>query len=477
MDTPKVQLNKEAQRLNQIKETTDDHKFQRLLELLSLESELRLLEKKVDLYFTISNETIRLVPYDQSVVFTCQQAHPSKKSNKNPIYSFSAVTVSSLSTIDKESPFIIWLHTVIYHVAKHYSLTELLEINPGMLSDDLRSEWCHWCPGHVLWCPLLDKEKRLLGGVWLIRRALWEQNDKVILTRLMEAYAYTWQVLSPKHSFQQQIKRIVAGRKKWIALALLMISIIPVRLSVLASAQVVARQPILVTAPLEGVIKEIMVQPNQNVAKGDLLFTLDDTVIRNQHSLALKAYDVARANYMRASQQAFADVRSKAELAVLKATLAEKKAEADYQQALMERIRIVAQHSGVVVFSDPNEWIGKPVVVGEKIMTIADIHDTWLDIWLPVDDAVNLESGAPLRLFLNVDPLNSIPAKLEQTSYEAELSPKDILAYRLKASFQSDEQLPRLGLKGVAKIYAEYVPLVYYIFRRPLSEARRWFGL
>ncbi|MBU2707112.1 HlyD family efflux transporter periplasmic adaptor subunit [Zooshikella marina] len=477
MDTPQAQLSKQSQRLKQNNDANNDPKFQRLLELLSLESELKLLEKEVELFFTISNETIRIIPYDQSVLFACQQTNSRKKSKVNTAQSLLAVTASSLSTVDKESPFIIWLQAALKHIADHHSLTEILEIKAGMLTDELRSEWCHWCPGHVLWCPLLGKDRQLLGGVWLIRRALWEQSDKVILMRLMEAYAYTWQVLTPKRTFKRQVKHIFAGRKKWVALTLLMMSVIPVRLSVLASAQVVARQPLLVTAPLEGVVKEIKVKPNQSVAKGDLLFTLDDTVIRNQHSLAVKAYDVAQANYMRASQQAFANMQSKAELAVLKAILAEKKAEVDYQQALMERIKIVAQHSGVVVFSDPNDWIGKPVVVGEKVMTIADIHDTWLDIWLPVDDAVNLESGAEVRLFLNIDPLNSIPAKLEQTSYEAELSPRDILAYRLKASFLAEEQLPRLGLKGVVKIYADHVPLIYYIFRRPLSEARRWFGL
>ena len=66
---------------------------------------------------------------------------------------------------------------------------------------------------------------------------------------------------------------------------------------------------------------------------------------------------------------------------------------------------------------------------------------------------------------------------MRQTSYEAEVSPDDILAFRLKASFGEGTALPRIGLKGTAKIYGNRVPLFYYLMRRPISAVRQTLGL
>jgi hypothetical protein len=36
---------------------------------------------------------------------------------------------------------------------------------------------------------------------------------------------------------------------------------------------------------------------------------------------------------------------------------------------------------------------------------------------------------------------------------------------------------PRIGLKGTAKLYAGYVPLGYYVMRKPFAWLRRAAGL
>ena len=80
-------------------------------------------------------------------------------------------------------------------------------------------------------------------------------------------------------------------------------------------------------------------------------------------------------------------------------------------------------------------------------------------------------------MFLNIDPTHPLDAQLRQTSYEAEVTPDDILAFRLKASFDEGTQLPRIGLKGTAKIYGNQVPLIYYLMRRPISAVRQTLGI
>ncbi len=102
-------------------------------------------------------------------------------------------------------------------------------------------------------------------------------------------------------------------------------------------------------------------------------------------------------------------------------------------------------------------------------------------IWLAVPDAINLEPGAQVKLYLQVAPLDPLEAKLSETSYQATQSPGGIHSYRLKARFDdlSAEQRERvrIGLKGTAKIYGERAPLGYYLFRRPIAAFRQFTGL
>ena len=147
---------------------------------------------------------------------------------------------------------------------------------------------------------------------------------------------------------------------------------------------------------------------------------------------------------------------------------------------IRDRIQVRAPAAGVVVFGDVNDWIGKPLVTGERVALLGDPDDAGILIWLPVADAIDIEPGAEIRLFLQVAPLEPLQATLSQTSYQSVLSPEGISSYRLRARFEAltpeQRQLARIGLKGTAKIYGEKAMLGYYLFRRPLAALREWTG-
>jgi len=261
-----------------------------------------------------------------------------------------------------------------------------------------------------------------------------------------------------------------------VLLCLIGVLFLPVSLTVLAPSTVIAESPIVVSAPVEGVIKTISVRPNQQVSKGDLLFTLDDTTLLSRMEVSAKSLEVSRADYLRAAQKAFTDSSSKAELSVLEAQVEEKKADLEYNRALLARIKVRAEDDGIIIFTDSNDWLGKPLSTGEKVMTLANPEKTELEAWVPVADAISLEKGADVRMFLNTDPVNPLDATLYQASYEAELTPEGVLAFRVKASFNGEHR-PRVGLKGTAKVYGEKLSLFYYLMRRPMAAARQFLGL
>ena len=232
---------------------------------------------------------------------------------------------------------------------------------------------------------------------------------------------------------------------------MLLVLALPVHMSVLAPVEIVPRDPLVVSAPMDGVVRTIHVAPSQAVTKGTLLFSLDDTRLRNEHQVAVKALEVGRAKLNRARQKAFMDARSKADLNLLAARVRQKTVEAAYWEELLSKSRILAERDGIVVFGDPGDWEGRPVAVGEKVMTIADPKAVEARIELPVEDAIVLAPGARVLIFLNIRPQDPYPAVLVQSGYKAVITQDEVLAFSLKAALSAEKNTPRIGLRGHGK--------------------------
>ena len=74
----------------------------------------------------------------------------------------------------------------------------------------------------------------------------------------------------------------------FIVVTLFLLSVFPMQLTTLAPAEVVAYQPEIIKAPIDGVIDEITVAPNTQVGPGSLLARL------NNHNLKAVYDDVAQ---------------------------------------------------------------------------------------------------------------------------------------------------------------------------------------
>ncbi|MFT3802450.1 MAG: HlyD family efflux transporter periplasmic adaptor subunit [Burkholderiaceae bacterium] len=434
---------------------------------IHLEERARAARDTAELMFCIANEPWRLFPYRQGLVWSIRDGRARLR------------TVSGLAQLAEDSPYTVWLR----------GLGDWLAARPGddpefVVIDDLpesmREGWAEWLPVYLLTYPVLAPDGRRLG---LAAYALDEapaDGVQQLMARLVGAYGHAWAALEPARA--RGLGRSWSSRRiAWGALALAVaVLCVPVRLSVLAPAEVIALDAIAISSPIDGVIKTFHVQPNQSVDEGDPLFTLDETTLRNRREVALKQLQVARADALAAAQKAFANDQSRAELASLNGKVAERQAELVYIDDLMKRIEVRSPGRGVVVFGDVNDWQGKPVVTGERVALLADPADAGMLIWLPVPDAINLDEGADVKLYLQVSPLRPLTGKLSQTSYQATQSPDGIVAYRLRARFDAldDEQraLARIGLRGTAKIYGSRAPLAYYLFRRPLAGLRELTG-
>lgn len=441
-----------------------------LATILQLEKEARQAESPAVFRFIVVNESRRLFQYQQAFMW-----------ERTPTGTTRILQVSGVGELTGESPYLRWLESLLDELTSTGAAGTARSIDSTDVSTSLAADWSEWLPGQsLLFSPMGPPEKPLLRGLCFTRAQSWQAAEIAIINELVASYAYIWTTLLSRETPQPHLfPSGLPARKKllYTTIVVLAVLLFPVHISILAPAEIIPVKPTFITSPMDGVIKEFHVAPNQAVIAGQPLFSLDDTVLRNQYEIAVKNLAVARADYDRAVQQAFQDESSKADLELLSAKAGLRQVELEYTENLLSQIQVTAQQDGIVMFTEANDWIGKPVVVGEKILTNARADQTQLQIWVPVDDAISLAPGARVLLFLNIDPTHPFDAVISETSYEPKLTSNGLLAFPVKARFDTPAGKPRLGMKGTAKIYGDRVTLFYYLFRRPWSALRRVTGL
>jgi len=432
---------------------------------IELEKRARHAKDEAELQFLMVNETFELTRYRQALLCYHSQAGGPR-----------IVAASGLASIDRNTPFIAWAERLCDHLSGEAD-REQRQVTAKDLPDPLAGEWSEWLPAHALWVPLQGADANLSAVLLLARDQAWTEGERHLLDYLTDAYSHAWAALFKKRAPRQRL--LATSRRKlglFIGCILLFCGLLPVRQSTLAPAEVIARDPMIVRAPLEGVVDRFEVQPNQQVTQEQPLLRLDDTRLNSQLEVARKALQVTEAELRQASQQAFYDERSKASLALIKGRLEQNAEEVSYVENLLERVVIRSPRNGLAIFDNVNDWIGRPVVSGERILMVADPAAVELEISLPVADAIALEQEASVQFFLNISPQSPVEAKLHYASYQAQLTPANLLVYRLLATFDKEQKPLRIGLKGTAKIYGQHTLLALHLLRRPFAALRQFLG-
>lgn len=461
---------------------TESQLADKLAVLLDLAHRARSANSAHELGFLLANDSHALAPYRQSAVWLASDG---------------LLTLSGLVQVEANAPYALWLNQVCAHLAEHHGQA-VCALTADDLPADLAEPWNEWWPEHALWLALPSPTARepeaavvpCQAGLLLVRDLPWASEDQALLREWAEAW---WHAFSALHrarrtSWRQLPKRLreqlhLEPERRWWqqrplrwAAVVAAILLLPVHLTVLAPGELVPAHPVMVRAPLDGVIDAFHVQPNQNVKKGQALFGFDEALIQSRIEVAAQNLVTSETEYRQTFQQALTDARSKPQLALLQGKTEEKRAELDYLREQLQRARVLATQDGIALFDDPSEWIGKPVTVGERILRLAAPDDAEVEAWLPLGDAITLQEGAPVMLYLNANPLSALSAKLRYMAHEAVQRPDGTYAYRVRATLETPTT-QRVGLKGTAKLQGEWVPLVYWVLRRPLASVRSTFGV
>lgn len=442
--------------------------------LLGIEDEARLATDRAALLRSLVNAPRQLLGYRQAIVLMAGRGGV-----------FKAEAVTSLPAVDRSAPLIRWFEALASRAA-----TEMAASGPTAFQ---LPAFCNPSDPDTLSYPFkqfLFVPIRLPGaalteapiGIWLCaREQSWNDGDVAVAERLAGTYAHALRALQPARNAGFGHSGRSSRRAWWLirslaVVALAMAAFMPVPLSALAPVEVSASSARIVSAGADGIVADVLVDPGETVVAGQVLAKLDQVDLLNRLDVAERNIEVAEAKLWRSTQAAFGSVDAKRELAISRSELRVAQAERDALLAEQKRTILEAPAGGIVIFKDKRELLGKPVAVGQKLMQVASPESPEFRIDLPVSDVMLLETGAPVRVFLDSDPLNPLDAILTRTSYHARATSEGVLAYSITAKPSGSDVRLRVGARGSAKLIGDDVPLYFFLLRKPIAAIRQWTG-
>jgi hypothetical protein len=494
--------------------------------LLGLARQVRRVESDKALQFVLVNQTHQLVPYLMGALWVEDEG---------------VVAQSGVSSVERNSPYVLWLNDVLNTISDLKACAVLPSMLNASQIEEWSThlpEYVYWFPvsggkrkAGFLLCRehAFSEDEVIYLSEWMdIWSYSWSKFDTPTvygeltrfwidvktslptISQLKSSIDYDFIKKNPDQILPKLLSKIKAycavivrrfkwvrqygiksgwlrflseiviiwhdkkRRWKWVIWTLILF---PVRLSVLVPGSLVPANPAIIRVPIEGVVDEFYVSPNQQVVKGQPLFSLDLTSLQSRLKVAKQEIQIANQEYRQSALQALTDAKSRGLLAPQEGRAIEKSVEADYLKDLLDKAKITAPRAGIVIFDDPSEWMGKPVVAGEKVMVVATEGDVEIEAWIPVGEAIELPKDARVTLYLNAMPFSPVSGKLRYEGHEPIQRPDGGYAYRIRVRLEPDEKGPRVGLKGTAKVQGHFVPLSYWVLRRPIASLRQYLGI
>jgi hypothetical protein len=384
---------------------------------------------------------------------------------------WSVISATGAAQVDPDSPASQWMASL---------LTDKLPVQPGAAGVIGPFEVEQDTGKTPYQAVILDLSRgstkpRRLGAVLLLATAPWRPAQLQLLSQLAGTAAHAWSALEPvsRKALSRATRSVGFGACAAILAALV---VVPVPMTALAPTRVVAVEPTVIAAPIDGVIDDILVKPNDAVREGMPLLRYNDLALAAKADTADRELKVADAKAKRLAMAAFTSADAKREMAIAEAERELKRVERDFALDQLQRSRMVAPRAGVALYGDRRDWVGRPVATGERIMEIGDPARVEMQLDLPVEDAIAMAIGQKVSVFLDTAPLSPVAATVSRINHEPRPLEGKGLAFSIHATI-TDGQTAPLGVRGTAHIRGESVPLGLFLFRRPISYLRQWLGL
>ncbi len=294
-----------------------------------------------------------------------------------------------------------------------------------------------------------------------IRNARLYQS--VPLMRVLRPMAKTREKLGAVSRNTEQLAKI------GIVVVLLLVVPWPMRVS--GTAGVVPAERRVVSAEVEGIVRQVFVHEGEVVAAGAPLAQLDDGATRVRLERALARLALARHDLAEADELRDFSTASQARL-----RMDIEQAGVDLENQMLARARLVAPISGVVVTPKVEEKTGRFLERGEIFCEMVDRERMAAEIEVIETDSALLLPGATVVLKLNAYPTATFQGSIERVGTRT-ITAESEQYFFARAVFQNTSGRLRPGMVGLAKVTAVggwfqsgWYPTGYVLLRPPV----RW---
>ena len=250
-----------------------------------------------------------------------------------------------------------------------------------------------------------------------------------------------------------------------VALAILLAWPVPDRVT--ANTTIEGMQRLVVTAPMEGFVGQVLVRPGQRVKRGQLLARLDDRDLKLEQA----RYRSEREQASGRLRQAMTDHDAPATALAL-AEVQQTAAQLALVETKLARTGLTAQEDGLVVSGDWVQQIGSPVETGKEMFEIASGKGYRVVLQVPDRDIARVRAGQEGVLRLAGQPHATHQFRVVNVTATAGVQ-DGVNAFRVEADWLGEAPDLSPGMQGVGKIEVGRSNLLTLLTRPSLD----WLGL
>ncbi len=293
------------------------------------------------------------------------------------------------------------------------------------------------------------------------RLALLRGRDRWFGARMVDSLRCSASgLLGPKHTLAKLFALLVA-----IALGVLIFWHTEYRIEgnfILRSEKMVN-----MTAPVEGFIKEVLVESSDKVTAGQVLMKLNTDQLKVEESAAIA--EVAR--FTREEEKA-RGANAVADMQIAATLSRQSRAKLEAVRFRLAQSEIRSPIEGVVIEGDHKERLDSPLKQGDPIFRIAQLPGYYLDIQVDERDAQEVLHGAQGECAFLTQPNTKLPVKVDRV-LPAAVEKDGVAIFSVRAKIDTPEAAWwRPGHSGVAKINAGEKSLLWIISHRTVDFLR-----
>lgn len=424
-----------------------------LISIFDVDNALRRAKNEQEAFILAVNLLRNLFPYETGIGFSYHQR-------------FQAIAHSDIPTFDQKS-------SVIQAITKYINkniLSDSAEIFPASdISSDLTKQGMEF----VMVVPVKRfVDGKVLGSLIFISTSGFSKDSLVLANHCAETLSLVLGSFGKSSYFPW---------KNWfrygiVAAMVGFIFMIKIPMFTLGNAQVIPKDPIIITAPMNGVVKKVNVKSSDIVRKGELLVTFDDIEIRGKQRVAAQTINISASEMVKQERASFFDPGIKNKLEESRAEKAVRSMEYHAITSQLGKLSVSSPSNGTVVLDDPIALVGKPVKAGEKLLSIVNPQNIQVEFYVPVHESNVFKVGSAANIYLDYDPMHPITAVVSDIAYEPIVTSSNILSYKGHLKIDSNQSIPAIGMCGKVKIKDEEATLFWYLFKKPLTYVRWYFG-